>query len=598
MNRLVQLFLFIVFCCSNALANPSSDDQDSKVHLYTYEFNIDNFEPAISERTFQAIQSAIAPRDLVITTTSSLEELEDAINNKNADIVIAGAAIYRRHLENGMRDLATLVTPQQPNPDQAVGALLVVRKNSPVNEIKDLANKRIAVTSLTEFRDSLVLEKEFYDAGLHFRPVPFGRNPRDRLSALKAGKADAAAVPVCWLEEESEGGESLFSEFKPIGLKKTDEVHCLTSTALYPNWSILASYRLKGKDIAAIAETLHRMPMHEDGEYWTIASDFRSVDTVYKTLKKGPYAYLNEWTLRRIWAEYKIFVLLGILSIIFGLWHLCRTQKLVDIRTAQLVEALEEQKRLSAKANQLTIQYEAARRAFTVAQLSSIVAHELSQPLSGILLYIRGLKVLMLREARKHDFDASPFTEAADKAFKLAKKADSIVRSVRSFARSESAVTDEINLSDLIRKVSKTINELQGNRQIKFIIDLEHNIYVIGSSIEIEVAVMNWLKNSIDATRSVKFPSIRIQQMQSAAPGYVQIAVTDNGPPVQKERIESVMKNLHSIKPEGLGLGLSITSTILERHCGRLVVKVNDIGHFSAIMILPIVKTDSRAHSA
>ena len=110
-----------------------------------------------------------------------------------------------------------------------------------------------------------------------------------------------------------------------MGVKPNLSSHCLTSTDLYPNFSLLVSSNLSSQMIRQIAENLLRIKPNADGEYWTFASDYDPVDKMYEALKEGPYQHLKSWTLTRIWNEVKTLILLLILSLLFAIWHIYAT---------------------------------------------------------------------------------------------------------------------------------------------------------------------------------------------------------------------------------------------------------------------------------
>ena len=118
---------FLLTACPLISAEPT-DVQTAPVYLYGVEFTRPSFELKIAKETYEVIQKSIEPRKLIVrnVTTSGLDE---AIKERKADIVIANSGIYRRYLQNGWRDVLTLATGVQPNPDLAVGSLILANKN-------------------------------------------------------------------------------------------------------------------------------------------------------------------------------------------------------------------------------------------------------------------------------------------------------------------------------------------------------------------------------------------------------------------------------------------------------------------------------------
>lgn len=144
MSGWLKRFLTIGLCCFCMTGECLTAESDEIV-LYSNEFSLPGLKMSVADRTIDVVSKAVAPRKLVVKTVS-LPELEGAILQRKADIAIVGSAIYWRNIQNGMRDIATLVTPLQPDPDHAVGALIVTLKDrSDIQSIQDLKGKRLGV---------------------------------------------------------------------------------------------------------------------------------------------------------------------------------------------------------------------------------------------------------------------------------------------------------------------------------------------------------------------------------------------------------------------------------------------------------------------
>lgn len=332
------------------------------INLYTNEFSFPGLQMSAATRTFEAVAKAIAPKQLAVHTVS-LVQLENAIEKGKVDLAIVGSAVYWRNIQRGMRDIATLVTPRQPDPDHAVGALIVAKRDADdINKIEDLKGKRLGINLPNGFQCYLTLLKEIADLGYDYKQFfsyvkAYGLLPETRLDALRKGEVDAVTLNVCYLERLGECATELMKDFKTVGVREQSQVRCRTSTALYPNWSFLISPNLDATMIVKIATALHDMSDLSDGQRWTIASNFTETDKLYKTLKMGPYAYLDMWTLERVWSEYKLLISISLLLLACGIWHFWRTQQLVRIRTQQLKESFDEKEKISQKQKEISEKY-------------------------------------------------------------------------------------------------------------------------------------------------------------------------------------------------------------------------------------------------
>lgn len=560
------------------------------VYFYASEFSLPGIEMDCAAPTIEAIRKAIAPRELRVVQLTSIKEVDKVFGMPGQFVAVVGASTYWRHLRDGIRDIATLVSHHQSDPDHAVGALVVVRKNSPIKTLDDLEGHSIAVNEPNGFQAIQVVYREIADAGHEWRGFfsnvkSYGLDFRQRLEAVRNGEVDAATVNVCYAERMAAKGIDVLKDLKPLSIKRQKSVSCMTSTKLYPNWSLLASPELDSSTRVKIANAVYAMQPVSDGQRWTMASDFRETDELYRVLKTGPYAYLNQWTLRRIWEEYRLAVLCALAAIAFFLWHSWRTSQIVVVKTAQLREALERQKQLSQYAIDVSRRYEKTRRALTITQLSSMVAHELSQPLSGILLYSQGIRQLVCT--------ALPISQqrvALDVLAKIearARKANNIVNYVRSYAKSNELPFNEIDLLSIV-KTSVDNMVIAGKMSEKaFQVNCRYKyIWILGSQLELELALNNIIENSIQAIGK----SCRINIDLSVSSQSVHLDVSDNGQNVDNTLLQSLSEPLSTSKKEGLGLGLSLVRCIVDRHAGTVTFSNTKQGGLRITMKFPVLR--------
>lgn len=139
------------------------------VYFYASEFSLPGIEMDCAAPTIEAIRKAIAPRELRVVQLTSIKEVDKVFGMPGQFVAVVGASTYWRHLRDGIRDIATLVSHHQPDPDHAVGALVVVRKNSPIKTLDDLEGHSIAVNEPNGFQAIQVVYREIADAGHEWR---------------------------------------------------------------------------------------------------------------------------------------------------------------------------------------------------------------------------------------------------------------------------------------------------------------------------------------------------------------------------------------------------------------------------------------------
>jgi len=205
-------------------------------------------------------------------------------------------------------------------------------------------------------------------------------------------------------------------------------------------------------------------------------------------------------------------------------------------------------------------------RAAAASELASALAHELNQPLSAVASYTRACQLLVERGDPSHELSA-----IMQKVVFEANRAGMVVHNLREFVRSGSIRQERLVVSKLLVAVSEAAGGRTSRHGATITIDAEPKpLEVLADRVQVETVLHNLIANAIDALKEV--PGER-QITLAAAPqdeAFVRVSVTDNGPGVPAAVRESLFKPFASNKAEGLGLGLSISRTIVEAHGGVL----------------------------
>lgn len=258
----------------------------------------------------------------------------------------------------------------------------------------------------------------------------------------------------------------------------------------------------------------------------------------------------------------------------------------MTVRTAQLRKALVEQKKLLRFNNQLRDRHDKSRRALIVSQLSSLFAHELSQPLSGILLYLRSLKRLL----KQNMLQEGQINEALEQATERAKKAHELVQLVRSYAKSDLKHFERMDPVEVLVSVLENLKksgELDGI-EIRLNTSSFEKAEIEGHRLELEIVFSNILNNSLKAIKAIKKPEIRVSVTKDSK-GHCNISFSDNGPGVSERALEDLRMTTPLTSTTGLGLGLTIAKGIVEEHRGKISFSLSQSGSLIVAVILPLL---------
>lgn len=241
------------------------------------------------------------------------------------------------------------------------------------------------------------------------------------------------------------------------------------------------------------------------------------------------------------------------------------------------IRDLTERRRTERRLNDLQLELSHISRISAMASLASALAHELNQPLTAIASYMEGARTLL------DDPDAQALAmigEALDEAAAQSIRAGQIVRRMRDFiARGDTEKRLE-SLRTLVTEANALA--LSGSGPLRVDIDMHLDPagdIVLVDRIQIQQVLINLIRNAVEAMH--RSPSRRIDirsDISGADNGMVTICVADSGPGIPEAALRHLFEPFHSSKDKGMGLGLSISRSIVEAHGGRLWVEAGDLG--------------------
>lgn len=156
--------------CMNVQANALLEEL-SPLRFYATKVASPNPNIEFIQQTADVIAKQIAPRKLEFAFLD-IPSMEEKIKNKDVDLLVAGAGRYRSNLQYGLRDIGTIVTPLQPNPNYAVGSVILVRgDNKEIQKLADLEGKTVAVNNISGFQGLFIVLNEIFKQG--FNPDTF-----------------------------------------------------------------------------------------------------------------------------------------------------------------------------------------------------------------------------------------------------------------------------------------------------------------------------------------------------------------------------------------------------------------------------------------
>ena len=235
-----------------------------------------------------------------------------------------------------------------------------------------------------------------------------------------------------------------------------------------------------------------------------------------------------------------------------------------------LIQDITERKHAEEQARQHQEELAHITRVNTMGELATGLAHELNQPLTAIHTYAE--IALGMAADREGPAIAEDFDQALQGIMGQAQRASNIVNRLREFVRKREASVTSLDLNELIRDVLEFVQPDLQRYSIELKLELQPKLpATVADKIQIEQVLLNLLRNSIQAMASGGNIKRKLTIRSSTSSGNVLVEVSDSGPGMEPETLDKIFESFVSTKGEaGMGLGLSISRSIMEAHHGSL----------------------------
>lgn len=536
--------------------------------------------------TFDYLQGAL-PQYRFRMETGSAAFLTAAVAAHRLDFVITNPGHFLDlKIDYSARALATEQRLDGPPAAESEGAAVFVRAaRAEIQRLVDLRDTRVAATSPDAFGFRAAW-RELLERGLD----PF-RNPSsifvgypvdEIVGAVRSGRADAGILRSCELERMIAENVVAPEEFRVVGRRPAGILGCEVSTRLYPGWPFATVAQTPQTVARDVARALLAMQPGADDQVWADPDDYAGVQEMYRALKVGPYAPFRRLGVLEILWEYRLWAALAATIAAWWFAHVARVTHLVRKRTRELQAAHEAAR---ARGEQM----EHTLRLSLMGEMASSLAHEINQPLSAILTYARGCE-------RRIDggADVDSVRDAIRRIATQAERAGDIVRNMRDFSRKRPSRQLPVDASEVFRDAVALFEPSAGAAGVDVAVEIPDRLpSVRADRLQLEEIVLNLLQNALEAVAGQSDRRIRLQVR--AGDGAICVSVADNGPGLRAGVADRIFEPFFSTKADGLGLGLSLSQSIVEAHGGRLNAAAGAQGGAVFRFYLPLMEQVARA---
>lgn len=243
-------------------------------------------------------------------------------------------------------------------------------------------------------------------------------------------------------------------------------------------------------------------------------------------------------------------------------------------------------KKSEEQASRTRADLEHTSRLVTVGEMASGMAHELNQPLCAILNYAN----TCIRTLKNSTRDAGRLMSPLEQIAFQANRAGEIIRRLRNLVGKREAGRSSVHINKLVHEVVQLQRSEAAHRSIAVKTDLADDLPMIhADSVQIEQVLLNLVRNGLESMEGLDDPSRKLMLIRtSTAPDNgVQVSVIDRGKGFVDRDPQKVFDSFYTTKSKGLGIGLSLSRSIIESHQGRIWAEQNDHAGATLSFILP-----------
>jgi len=506
--------------------------------------------------------------ELLIIEAQNVTLLRQLVSGGRLDYLITQpvATAELQHLSN----IKPILTKVDKRGVSQFGSVIITSAgNTKINSIQDLKGKTFAGANPSGLGGWILgydyLLSQGIDANNDFSRVDFLGRQDNIVDAVNKGMVDAGVVRTGVLEKMSSTGKIQLSDIKVLDLKP--EFPYILSTHLVPEWSFSSTAEADPQITTLVEKELWSSSAYP-GRYnvakWTDVADYQ---VIHELLKKHKISVYSDPVVIVFLKKYYQILLFLLLSIIASIWY---------IRSKR-----------TEKINQYKAELERLSRVSSVDQLLSEIAHEIAQPVTSIKIDAKVVEKML------NDTDAISTDSIAKVVNSLSRKTDhcvNVIDNIRSFLSTKQVAPKAININDRIIKVLKLIEHEISISKIAVKLSFKDSLpLVYACPIEFDQVMLNLCNNAISAMNEQQDQKRHLSISTDLVNDHVTIVIKDTGPGVAD--VENLFKLFKTNKTlnstEGLGLGLSLSKSIVRSYDGDIILESSSSKGAAFMITLP-----------
>jgi two-component system sensor kinase FixL len=229
-----------------------------------------------------------------------------------------------------------------------------------------------------------------------------------------------------------------------------------------------------------------------------------------------------------------------------------------------------------------------------LAEFVSSLAHEISQPLTSILSYAQAAQRIVVNSTKSVTEKDLLLQEIHQNIINDDQRATEVIRRLRSLLKKTAPEMKPIDINAIINETVLLVTTDIKVRNIVLKVESESNLpFIHGDRIQLQQVLLNLISNSFDAMVNNQFPCEMLITISRKDHGMIMVSVKDSGCGIPEQNLNKLFEHFFTNKLDGLGMGLSISRSIVEAHGGHLEAANNPDRGATFYFTLPAGQKDS-----
>ncbi len=272
------------------------------------------------------------------------------------------------------------------------------------------------------------------------------------------------------------------------------------------------------------------------------------------------------------------------------MWQIVLTVGLLLIQTALISILLYEHRRrrlAEVQSRQRMAELAHLNRFATAGELTASISHEINQPLGAILTNAETAHEMLKSEKP----DLAELREIIGDILRDDRRASEVIRRMRALLKKAPFELTKLDLNEVVRETLAFVSSMAMARSVEFVDFLAPEpLPILGDRIQLQQVILNLVVNGIDAMKDTPPGNHTITIRTSRHGNLAELSVSDRGHGIAEDKLKTIFDPFATGKADGMGLGLSISRTIIEAHHGQIWAKNRDHGGASFRIRLALVE--------